>query len=79
LVPERGRSPHGDFDPCAARKKKGCAAISREKEVIAMRCRLCNEHIEDVDMDYGDIVEISGEYWHPECFAEYFGETVDVA
>lgn len=43
-----------------------------------MRCRLCNEHIEEVELTYGDIVEIQGEYWHPECFAEYF-EEADVA
>jgi hypothetical protein len=63
----------------AQRARRKGALQFLEKEVIAMRCRLCNEYIEDVDVDYGDIVEISGEYWHPECFAEYFEETVDVA
>lgn len=44
-----------------------------------MRCTLCNEHIEDVDVQFGDVVELHGEYWHPECYAEYFGEILDVA
>ena len=44
-----------------------------------MRCTLCNEQIEDVDLQNGDVVEVNGEYWHPECFSEYFGEIVDVA
>lgn len=44
-----------------------------------MRCRLCNEHIEDIEMQFGDVVEIEGEYWHGECFAEYFEEVLEVA
>lgn len=43
-----------------------------------MRCTLCNEHIEEVELTFGDVVEIHGEYWHSECFAEYF-EEADVA
>jgi hypothetical protein len=46
---------------------------------VEVRCIMCNEDIEEVDMQYGDVVEVNGEYWHPECFAEYFGEIVDVA
>ena len=37
-----------------------------------MRCTLCNEHIEPVEVQFGDAVEVEGEYWHIECYAEYF-------
>jgi len=49
------------------------------KEVTNVRCRLCNEHIDDVDVQFNDVVEIEGEFWHAECFAEYFEEVLDVA
>lgn len=42
-----------------------------------MRCTLCNEHIEQVDFDFGDAVELDEEYWHAECYAEYFDEAYE--
>jgi len=37
-----------------------------------MRCTLCNEHIEEVEFQFGDAVDVDEEYWHIECYAEYF-------
>ena len=47
---------------------------SDESEVKAImhKCTLCNEHIEDVDFQFGDAVEVDEECWHVECYAEYF-------
>lgn len=42
-----------------------------------MQCRLCNEHIEDVELHFGEVVEFDGEYWHAECYAEYFDEVAE--
>ena len=42
-----------------------------------MLCSLCNEQIDDIDLAYGDVTEIEGEYWHDECFAEYFELTLE--
>jgi len=38
------------------------------------RCALCNEHIEDVLVQFGDAIKAQGEFWHAECYEEYFGE-----
>jgi hypothetical protein len=38
------------------------------------QCTLCNESFEQVDLDFGEIITIEEEYWHAECYAEYFGE-----
>lgn len=40
------------------------------------QCALCNEQIEDVLIEFGDAVKIRGEYWHAECYEEYFGEVL---
>lgn len=42
-----------------------------------MRCTLCNEYIEEVDFQFGDALEVDGEYWHAECYAEYFDEALE--
>ncbi len=42
-----------------------------------MRCTLCNEPFEDIEIEMNEIHEIEGEYWHTECYAEYFGETLE--
>ena len=44
-----------------------------------MQCTLCNEHIMENEVDFGEAVEVDGEYWHAECFAEYFGEVLESA
>jgi len=38
------------------------------------QCALCNEHVDDVELQFGDVIDLDGEYWHTECYAEYFGE-----
>lgn len=43
------------------------------------QCTLCNEYIEEVELEFGDALEIDGEYWHGECYAEYFGEVLESA
>ena len=40
-------------------------------------CALCNEPFEEDQLAFGDIKELDGEYWHPECYAEYFGEVLE--
>lgn len=42
-------------------------------------CTLCNEPFESVELQFGDVIEVEGEFWHVECFAEYFDEVVEVA
>ena len=44
-----------------------------------MHCALCNEPIEAVELVFGDIVELDKEYWHEECYAEYFEEYYEAA
>ncbi len=41
------------------------------------QCTLCNEHIEDVDFEFGEAVDLEGECWHAECYYEYFGEVLE--
>ena len=41
-------------------------------------CTLCNEAFEQVQIEFDEIVEIDEEFWHQECYAEYFGETLEV-
>lgn len=40
-------------------------------------CTLCNEHIDDNELEFGDALEIEGEFWHSECYQEYFGEILE--
>lgn len=40
------------------------------------QCALCNEHIEDALVQFGDAVKMHGEFWHAECYEEYFGEVL---
>lgn len=44
-----------------------------------MKCPLCNEHIEQTEMEIGDVKIAHGEYWHLECYAEYFEEVLEEA
>jgi len=43
------------------------------------QCTLCNEAFEQIEMELGEIVEVDEEYWHAECYAEYFGEVLETA
>jgi hypothetical protein len=38
---------------------------------------LCNENIEAVEFQFGDAYDLEGEYWHVECYAEYFEEALE--
>lgn len=37
-------------------------------------CALCNEDIEDIEFESGEAIELDDEFWHVECYTEYFGE-----
>ena len=37
-----------------------------------MHCQFCNESIEQVDIDFGEVIIAKENYWHADCFAEYF-------
>ncbi len=43
-----------------------------------MQCTLCNEHIDEVELQFGEAIKIDEECWHAECYAEYF-DVADVA
>jgi len=51
--------------------------IEMEVNATMKQCTLCNEHIEDVDFEFGEAVDLEGEYWHAECYQEYFGEILE--
>jgi hypothetical protein len=40
-----------------------------------VHCTLCNEHIEEMELEFEEAFKIEDEYWHAECFAEYFEES----
>jgi hypothetical protein len=42
-------------------------------------CALCNEAIEQVEIDFGDAFQLEEEFWHTECYAEYFDEVLEEA
>ena len=42
-------------------------------------CALCNERIDEVQIEFDEYVELDGEYWHVECYAEYFDEVLETA
>lgn len=42
-------------------------------------CALCNERIEPIDIQFGDVKIVNGEYWHLDCYAEYFEEVLEEA
>lgn len=43
------------------------------------QCALCNEDIDEQSLELGECIEVEGEYWHPECYAEYFDEAFETA
>lgn len=51
----------------------------KEVNSVMQQCTLCNEHIEEFQFELGEAVEVDGEYWHADCFAEYFGEVLEDA
>jgi hypothetical protein len=40
------------------------------------QCALCNEDIDDSLIQFGDALKMHGEFWHAECYEEYFGEVL---
>ncbi|NUM53189.1 MAG: hypothetical protein HUU46_06070 [Candidatus Hydrogenedentes bacterium] len=40
-------------------------------------CALCNEPIDEIDFEVSSVEVINGEYWHADCFAEYFSEVLE--
>ena len=41
-------------------------------------CALCNDAIMDIDIQFGEYKTSGSEYWHLDCYSEYFDETVEV-
>lgn len=56
-----------------------CLQLYLESEVNTMQCALCNEYIDDNEFAFDEAFEIDGEYWHAECYAEYYGEELEQA
>ena len=44
-----------------------------------MRCAFCNEHILEMELRFEEALETHGEFWHRECYEEYFEEALEVA
>lgn len=42
-----------------------------------MQCTLCNERIDPVELEFEEAYHIEDEYWHVECYAEYFDEILE--
>ena len=42
-------------------------------------CSLCNDTIVDIDIQFGEYKRIDDEYWHLECYSEYFDEALQQA
>ena len=42
-----------------------------------MQCTLCNESIDVMELEFEEAFIIEGEYWHVECYAEYFDEVLE--
>jgi hypothetical protein len=42
-----------------------------------MNCALCNEPIDQYDMDFGDVKELDDTFWHLECLEEYSDDDVE--
>jgi hypothetical protein len=43
------------------------------------QCALCNETIEEVDIELGEVQIIGDEHWHLDCYAEYFDDSLEDA
>lgn len=44
-----------------------------------MKCALCNEQIEASQVQLGEAKRAHGEWWHLDCYAEYFEEVLEEA
>lgn len=42
-------------------------------------CALCNDAIVDIDIQFGEYKRVDDEYWHLECYSEYFDEALQEA
>ena len=36
-----------------------------------MKCALCNEPVDQYDLDIGEVLVLDEDCWHVECFEEY--------
>lgn len=41
-----------------------------------MNCALCNEPIDQYDLEIGDVCELDEDFWHSECLEEYADDDV---
>ncbi len=42
-----------------------------------MHCALCNESFEQVEIEFGEVLKVEDEYWHQDCYAEYFEDALE--
>lgn len=42
-----------------------------------MQCTLCNESFAPVEIEFGEVYKVDKEYWHADCYAEYFDESLE--
>lgn len=42
-----------------------------------MNCALCNESFEQVEIEFGEVLKVEDEYWHTDCYAEYFEDSLE--
>lgn len=40
-------------------------------------CPLCNEAIDEKEIQFGEVKMLGDEYWHLDCYAEYFDEVLE--
>ena len=44
-----------------------------------MHCRLCNESFSQYEVECEEVLQIGDEFWHAECYSEYFDEALEPA
>lgn len=42
-----------------------------------MQCTLCNELVDEFDIKFDGARQIEDEFWHAECYSEYFENEVE--
>jgi len=45
----------------------------------AMHCRLCNESFSHSEFEFGEVIQLGDEFWHVDCYSEYFDEALEPA
>jgi len=59
--------------------RPGRREILRKEVKVTMHCSLCNEAFGQADIEVGEIIQLGDEFWHSECYSEYFEEALEPA